>query len=127
MKARAGFTLVEALLALVLFGVVLLPLMGLSLTAVARQRATSRAAALSSALLAETGHYGVLPFDSLPPLVGCDTVPTPPLPYARCFSMPATGDVRRATLVLRPLDRSVRPDSVVFDRARPTANPLDVP
>lgn len=57
MKARGGFSLVEALLALVLFGVVLLPLTGLSLTAVARLRATSRSAALSSALLAEAGRY----------------------------------------------------------------------
>ncbi len=127
MKARAGFTLVEALLALVLFGVVLLPLTGVTLAAAARQRAASGTAALSAALLGEAGRYEVVPFDSLPGLVGCDTVLAQPLPYARCVSMPATGSVRRVTVVLRPLAAGVRTDSVVLERAAPPANPLDVP
>lgn len=50
-----------------------------------------------------------------------------PLPYARCFFVPASDDIRRVRLVLQPLDPSVRPDSVLFDRARPAANPLNTP
>ncbi len=127
MKARAGFTLVEALLALVLFGLVLLPLTGVTFAAAARQRSAAGAAALSAALAGEAGRYEVAPFDSLPALVGCDSVLVPPLPYARCLSLLATGSVRHVTLVLRPLDAGVRPDSVMLDRAAPPANPLDVP
>ncbi len=127
MKARAGFTLVEAVLALVLFGVVLLPLTGVTFAAVGRLRATSGSAALSAALLGEAGRYQAAAFDSLPGLVGCDTVATPPLPYARCLSLQPLGSIRRITVVVRPLDATVRPDSVVLDRAQPPSSPLDVP
>ncbi len=127
MKARAGFTLVEALVALVLFGVVLLPLTGVTLAAVARLRATSGSAALAAALQGEAGRYQVAPFDSLPALVGCDTVRAQPLPYGRCMSMSGGSGMRRVAVIIRPLDARVPPDSVVFDRAQPPVNPLDVP
>ncbi len=127
MKARAGFTLVEGLLALVLFAVVLLPLTGVTFAAVARLRAASGSGALSAALLGEAGRYEVAPYDSLPALAGCDTALAPPLPYARCMAVVTSGRIRHITVVLTPLDVRVRPDSVVLDRAVPPANPLDTP
>ncbi len=127
MKARAGFTLVEALLALVLFGLVLLPLTGVTFAAASRLRTVSASTALSAALLGEAGRYQAAPFDSLPGLAGCDTVYAQPLPYTRCLSLLTTGNVRRLTVLLQPLDAAFRADSMVLERAQPPVNPLDTP
>jgi prepilin-type N-terminal cleavage/methylation domain-containing protein len=71
--SAAGFTLVEIMMAVVIFSVVILSLVGLSFrVAKYSTRATDQALGMSS-MLARVDRAASVPFDSLPNLVGCDT------------------------------------------------------
>ena len=73
MTSAAGFTLVEIMMAVVIFSVVILSLVGLSFrVAKYSTRATDQALGMSS-MLARVDRAAGVPFDSLSNLVGCDT------------------------------------------------------
>ncbi|HXY68716.1 MAG TPA: prepilin-type N-terminal cleavage/methylation domain-containing protein [Gemmatimonadales bacterium] len=73
LRSARGFTLVEIMMAVVIFSVVILSLVGLSYrVAKYSTRATDQALGMS-ALLAKVDRAATIPFDSLPTLVGCDT------------------------------------------------------
>jgi prepilin-type N-terminal cleavage/methylation domain-containing protein len=71
--STAAFTLVEIMMAVVIFSVVILSLVGLSFrVAKYSTRATDQALGMSS-LLARVDRAASVPFDSLTNIAGCDT------------------------------------------------------
>jgi len=72
-RSAGGFTLVEIMMAVVIFSVVILSLVGLSFrVAKYSTRATDQALGMST-LLAKVDRAATTVFDSLPNLAGCDT------------------------------------------------------
>jgi prepilin-type N-terminal cleavage/methylation domain-containing protein len=72
-RRSVGFTLVEIMMAVVIFSIVILSLVGLSFQVAKHStRATDQALGMA-ALLAKVDRAATTAFDSLPNLVGCDT------------------------------------------------------
>jgi prepilin-type N-terminal cleavage/methylation domain-containing protein len=70
---RRGFTLIEIMIALVIFSAVILALVGLSFSVAQRStRATDQALAMA-ALLSKVAQANSTTFDSLGNIAGCDT------------------------------------------------------
>ena len=121
-----GFVLVEAVVALTLLAVVLLPLAGMSYQVASRAVRSTTEMHRTGVMTAKSGRLSVLPFDSLPSAVGCTTVFGSAFPHQSCVSVADLAtDVRRVTLVVNPALAMVRSDTVILRRTKPvTANPF---
>lgn len=122
-----GFTLIEVMVALVILAVVVLPLSGLAYQVGRRSTASAHTQHMAGALTAELGRLSVLPFDSLVAGTNCVTVSDPDFPHDRCVAIEDLSPLRRIMVVVTPAVAGVRPDSLVFERARPGGNPFRSP
>jgi prepilin-type N-terminal cleavage/methylation domain-containing protein len=125
-KARAGFTLVETMVAMVLFAIATLGLAGMSVV-VARRAMTSAATTARGATMGEqVDRLQAMPFDSLAARAGCTVVTGPPLPHTRCVSIAALPNNKiQIRLIVTPMDPRLRADTTTFTRARGAKdNPL---
>ncbi len=124
--AREGFVLVEAVVALTLLAVVLLPLAGMSYQVASRSVRSTVEMHRTGAMTSMSGRLTVLPFDSLPSVAGCDTVISSVFPHRSCVSITDLAPkVRRVTVVIQPATPLVAADTIVLRRTKPTtANPF---
>lgn len=125
---RDGFSLIEVMVAMLIFSVSLMALAPVLLEAVTRQRTEALRLERTIVLLGATNRLLAVPFGDLDTETGC-TAHTGPRPFAheQCVSVAGTGRQREITIVVTPVDMHVGTDSMVFSRARqgPTINPFD--
>ena len=125
-KRRAGFALVEVMVAMVLFAIATLGLADMSVV-VARRAVTSIAAtARAAAMTEQADRLQAIPFDSLVARAGCTTITAPPLPHIRCVTITTLPNNKiQIRLIVTPIDPKLRPDTTSFTRARGAKdNPL---
>ncbi len=120
MKNRAdGFTLVEIMMAVVIFSMVILSLVGLSFRiAKSSTRATDPALGMA-ALLSRVDRAATTPFDSLPNLVGCDTTASGLYRVIGCTSVTSTSPrLDSVQIIISTTLASSRPDTVNLQRGK---------
>jgi prepilin-type N-terminal cleavage/methylation domain-containing protein len=128
-SARRGISLIEVVVAMTLFAVVMTGVAALT-TQVARSAQLSSAATQRSAALAVgVNQLEALPYDSLPSRQGCKDIASTTLARRECVTVTNVAPrVRRVQFTLTPVNTVLRPDTITFDRARPTqGNPLNLP
>ncbi len=118
-----GFTLIEAVAALIILSLVLLALGTLMLRVSIQTRRSAVYAYKSAALQASQAWVETIPWDSLDTALGlgCATDTTGVLVYDRCTSVKDTMGLKRVTLVLTPTNVVAKPDTMIQDRAKPRA------
>ena len=123
---RAGFALVETMVAMVLFAIATLGLAGMSVV-IARRAVTSAATTARAATMGEqVDRLQAIPFDSLAARAGCTTISGPPLPHTRCIVLTTLPNNKlQVRLIVTPTDPKLRPDTSTFTRAKGAKdNPL---
>ena len=132
-RARAGFTLIEVVVAMVLLSITLVSLAGLSYHAARQALNAGNGAGRQAVTLEAVNALSSMPWDSIPKGISnvCDTVHHEGSAnrYRRCVSV--TTPLHRqvaVTLVVRPLQPGAFRDSLVFIRSSPArSNPLWMP
>ena len=114
-----GFTLVEIMMAVVIFSIVILSLVGLSFrVAKYSTRATDQALGMA-ALLSEVDRATTTAFDSLTQLVGCDTTVSGGVKITGCTAVtrvsPRLDSIR---IIVRTTLPNTRPDTITLMRAK---------
>jgi prepilin-type N-terminal cleavage/methylation domain-containing protein len=124
-QSQAGFTLIEIVVAMVLLSLVLLGVAQLTFI-LARGTATVAGGAARGGILAQqVNQFAAMPFDSLKGKAGTVTVNKPPLPYTRTITVDSlSAKLRRVTIIVAPLNSAFKPDTLVIQRTKPSANPF---
>jgi prepilin-type N-terminal cleavage/methylation domain-containing protein len=127
-KNRAGVSLVELLVAMVILGVMLTSVAGLTFEAARRSVVTTGDSYRQAALLEEVNRLTAEPYGNLAAGSTCRTVSSGIFPHTRCVTMTSTGLYSmQLMVVVSPTQRGVRPDTAVFTRARaPVTNPFNL-
>jgi prepilin-type N-terminal cleavage/methylation domain-containing protein len=127
---QGGFTLVEAMVAIVLLAVSSLALGALLMRASRTAIAAASTVQATASLSTEVGRLQVLPFDQLSSGTSCVTVNTPPYPHTRCTTVNnVSSKVREVIVVVTPSGNSLlKPDTVKMSRTKNGNNsPLNTP
>jgi prepilin-type N-terminal cleavage/methylation domain-containing protein len=125
---RTGFTLVEVIVALALFGISMSAIAALTF-AVSRQAVDTEATTERTAVLeARINDLYSIPWTSIDARIGCTTITAQPFPRTECIAVANTSASRKnVTLTVTPTDVSIHPTSAVVERTRPPAgNPFNV-
>jgi prepilin-type N-terminal cleavage/methylation domain-containing protein len=119
-RRRPGFSLVEVIVAIALFGIAMSAIAALTL-AVTRQSAdTSGTVERTAALEARVNDVSALPFVDLDGRAGCTTITTPPLPRQECIAISNVSTTRKRVVVtITPADSSIDAVSVGLERTKP--------
>lgn len=119
--ARAGLTLVEVLVAIIVLGVAGSGLAAMTFWVGRGSFLAAGASSRSGAVVQQGERLSSLPFDSLASRVGCTHMAVRPFPYTRCVGIDVLepGSVR-VSVVLRPDNALIRADSVQFERTSHT-------
>lgn len=129
MNARQdGSTIIEVVVAVVMLGIILTMLAGLTYTT-ARQAVRNNDTALQQAAMLEVvNRYSAIPYAEVSALNGsttCDNVGSANAQFQRCVTVSAATRGVRVNVVVTPLQRGIPATSTQFARAAPaTANPL---
>jgi prepilin-type N-terminal cleavage/methylation domain-containing protein len=123
--SQYGFTLVEAVVAIVLLSVGALALGGL-LARSSRMAVSSASTVHGTAVLStEVARLNAMPFNLLPAAgETCTTVSAAPFPHTRCTMVTdVSATVKELRVRLTPAAANVRPDTVNFQRTLPGGSP----
>jgi prepilin-type N-terminal cleavage/methylation domain-containing protein len=125
-RNRDGVSLVELLVAMVMLAVLMTSVAGLTFEAARRSMVTTGESYRQAAMLEEVDRMTAMPYNGLTVGTICRSVTSGQFPHSRCVTTTSTGLYsKRLTVVITPGQRGVRPDTVVFTRARaPLTNPL---
>ncbi len=117
MKVRSGFTLIEIMIALVIFSGVILSLVGLSFS-VARRTTRATDQALSMAVLqAKVAAASAALFDSLNTIVGCDTTVSGAYRVVGCTRVTSlTQRLDSVQIIVKTTLPGARPDTLNMER-----------
>ena len=126
--ARRGITLIEVVVALTMFAIVTMTVASFTAQVASGSRVNAVSTVRAGALAAQVNRLEALPFDTLPTRVGCTTVSGGLLPRDECVGVRDIAVGRReVTFILRPMNSSLRPDTVIFERSKPQAyHPLNL-
>ncbi len=127
-RVRRGFSLVEMIVAIALFGVSMSAIAALTFAVTRQAAATEGTVERTAALEARVNDLFSIPWTAINARVGCTTVATPPFPRTECITATAVVSGRRTvTLTITPTDASINPTSVSVERTQPpAANPFRV-
>lgn len=125
MKLRRGVSLIEVLVALVLFGMIATVHTVATLRYGVRQRFAAVGAARSAAVAQSIDLYSTMPRASIAGTVGCATVSTwPKFPHQRCISTSVVSStVTRVRIIIVPTNTAIKPDTVWVDRVTTNVTP----
>ena len=125
MRARAGVSLIEVMVALVLFGIIATVHTVATLRYGVRQRVTALGTARTAAIAQAIDLYSAMPRASIATSTGCTTVTDyANFPYTRCVSTSTvSGTMTRITIVIRPENTSLKPDTLTVDRVTANSTP----
>lgn len=118
-RRTRGFTLVEIMMAVVIFSMVILSLVGLAFRiAKSSTRATDQALGMAE-LLSRVDQASSTPFDSLPNLVGCDTTPSGLYQVVGCTTVTGTSPrLDSIQIIVTTTLASSRPDTINMQRGQ---------
>jgi prepilin-type N-terminal cleavage/methylation domain-containing protein len=125
---RDGVTLVEMLVAMVILGVMLTSVAGMTFEAARRTIVTTGEGYRQAAMLEEVNRMTAEPYANLTAGTICRNVASGAFPHSRCVTTTTTGLYSmQLRVVIAPTQSGVAPDTVVFTRARaPVTNPLSL-
>lgn len=125
-RTRAGFTLVEVMVAMCILAVTASVMVAPLYRYAQRTDVVAFAQARNGLLAQQVNRLTALPFDSLDTRAGCVVTAAGLLPHTRCITLTIVSSVqKRVRLVITPANVSVRPDTVILDRTQPAgANPF---
>lgn len=121
MKPRAGVTLVEIMIAMVIFALIATSHATLTLRYATRVRTVAVGADRSARLAEVAARLTAVPHDSVPARAGCTSQSGGRLPNTTCVAVTSVGSTNRyeVRIVLTPTQAGVRPDTLFIQRARP--------
>ena len=123
MRARGGFSLVELIVAMALFGIVMVMLGSLSLTVARRARTNDLTIKRNLALAQQAGRIDAMPFKDVATVTsGTTLMLVGDFTFNRTFTVtqPAS-DRYTIKIVVRPVANEFRADSVTIDKTRPAS------
>lgn len=125
-RCEAGFGLIEVIFAMVILGVALIPIAGLSYTVARQSNRSAQVTMMGTLQQTLTARLQNIAFDSLPGRAGCVSGTRGVLVYTQCATITTvSAKLRRATVVITASGyRAPRPDTSVIDVARPSAASL---
>jgi Tfp pilus assembly protein PilV len=123
-RRRTGMSIVEIIVAMLLFGTTSIAMAGLSLAVARRAEANALATKRTALLQQQMNRLQVLPYQSLSSTAGTVTVADASLPHKRKISIITSGSRTRVTVQIIPTRAPASMESVTFDRAVPTTSPL---
>ena len=127
-RIRGGFSLVEVLVAIALFGISMSALAALSFAVTRRSADTAGVVQRTAVLEGRANDLFSIPWSNLDARVGCVTVNSAGFSRQECITITTHSATRKSvTLRVTPTDTSIEPDSVVVERTQPPAtNPFRV-
>lgn len=125
MRSRAGVSLIEVLVALVLFGIIATVHTVATMRYGARQRFAAVGSARSAAIAQSIDLFSAMPRASIAGATGCTDIDEwPAFPHERCVSVAAvSGTVSRITIIITPDNAALKPDTVTVDRVTTNTTP----
>jgi prepilin-type N-terminal cleavage/methylation domain-containing protein len=125
-RTRRGFSLVEMIVAIALFGVSMSAIAALTFAVTRQAAATEGTVERTAALEASVNDLFSIPWTAIDARVGCTTITTAPFPRTECISVTNTTATRKqVTLTVTPTDTHIHPTTVTVERTRPpAANPF---
>jgi prepilin-type N-terminal cleavage/methylation domain-containing protein len=127
-QARAGFSLVELIVAIALFGVSMSAIGALTFAVTRQATAGEGTVERTAALEARVNDLFSIAWADLDGRVGCTTVTAPPFPRTECIAVSnVSASRKRVTLTVTPADASIDPTVMSVERTKPPAtNPFKV-
>jgi prepilin-type N-terminal cleavage/methylation domain-containing protein len=123
--ARAGFTIVEVVMAVVLLGIILTTLGGLTFHTARQAVVADNTAARQAASLDMVNRVAAIPYAQLTAGTTCDSTGSVNNWYRRCATVTPAANGMQITVVTTPEQRGVPASSVTVMRSSPpAANPL---
>lgn len=124
---RRGFSLVEVLVAIALFGVSMSAIAALSFAVTRRSTETAGTVERAVALEARVNDLFSIPWTQIDARAGCTTISVQPFPRQECITVTTASGRKTVTLTVTPADASINPTSVSVERTQPPAtNPFRV-
>jgi Tfp pilus assembly protein PilV len=123
-RARAGMSIIEIMVAMMLFGTVTVAMAGLSLVVARRAEANDLFTKRTAVLQQQMNRLQALAYDSLASKAGTVVVSSGPFPHTRMISLNSSGSRTRVIVRITPTRSPESRETIVFDRARPTTSPL---
>lgn len=123
-RKRSGLSVIEIMVALMLFGTVTVSMAGLSLTVARRAEANDVFTKRTALLQQQMNWLQALPYDSLSGKDGKYVVEDGPFPHTRYVSVSALGSRTLVTIEVVPTKAPDSGANIEFYRARPTNSPL---
>jgi hypothetical protein len=122
-------SMIEVVVAMTLFAVTMTGVAAMTTHVARSAQFSSIATHRGAALAVGVNQLEALPYDSLPGRQGCKNVSSAVFPRRECVSITNVAPrVRQVQFVLTPGNSALRPDTVVFQRGRPTPrNPVNLP
>jgi hypothetical protein len=123
-RKRPGLSVVEVIVALMLFGTVTVAMAGLSLVVARRAEANDLFTKRTALLQQQMNWLQALPYDSLGSKDGKVIVEDGPFPHTRWVSISPLGGRTLVMIEVVPTKAPDSPEHIEFYRARPTTSPL---
>ena len=122
-----GLSLIEVLVATLLLSIILLSLAAMTSMVSRRSIVSTGIGHRNAAMTEQQGRLAVIPFHSLSAEAGCRTITDQPFPHQSCLTVTSiSGREQHLQFVITPTNTLLRPDTLVFDRTRPTStNPFN--
>jgi len=127
--SRDGVTLVEVLVAVMLVGVVVTSLGGMSFQAARQSVVLAGDGYLQGVVTQEVNRLQAVPFAQMTAGTTCTTASTGSFPHTRCNTIKdASATEKQVTLTVTPTQSGVRTVTITFSRYEPSNyNPLNNP
>jgi prepilin-type N-terminal cleavage/methylation domain-containing protein len=123
---QQGFTIVEVVVSIVMMGVILTALGGLTYASARQAIVTSDRMTAQAASLDALNRFTTIPFDDLDDAAGCDTTGTANNQYSVCVTVAKLGMRADVTIVSKALQRdTVSTTTRLVRSGLPGANPLN--
>ena len=126
MKNRRGVSLIEVMVALVLFGIIATVHTVATMRYALGQRIAAVGAARAAAVGAATELYSAIPRASIAGAAGCTTInDNPRYVHTRCITIAAvTPTITRITIVITPANTDLAPTTITVDRVTGNSTPV---
>lgn len=124
---RAGFSLVEIVVAMLLLSVTLLALAALMTQVAAQGRTTEVVSQRNAVLGQQVNYFTSLSYTALDAgLAGCEDVDDAMMAYERCVEITIDGLSKQVKIRITPENTAYKPDSAMFERTALPVNPFNV-
>jgi prepilin-type N-terminal cleavage/methylation domain-containing protein len=118
-RARRGFTVIEVLIAIMLFGIASVAIAGMTVKSARRSTLNSVRAYQTVFLSSELARVTAVPTAALLAGTSCDTTTSAPWQFQRCTTVTNVSTrQQQVRVVVRPLPNGlIKPDTITIDRA----------